>query len=250
MSLDRSGNDTLIGSDGWDLLRGGSGDDYLYGGTGRDLLSGGAGQDQLIGGVGQDVLVGGAGDDRLFGQSGRDRMVGNQGRDLLDGGTGRDRLWSDRGEDSLVDRDGGDYLSGGRDADQFQIGNGALGATQIKDFQIGVDQLKFLELGVTFDQLSFRESRGNTRISYQGQKLVVLQGVDVDDLTPRDFLFGDATLVEDLQTALDRASQQGSPGTTLAIVTPDGFSWTGAGGVSNLQDQTPMQAGDRWMWQV
>jgi D-alanyl-D-alanine carboxypeptidase len=156
--LDRSGNDTLIGGDIHDLLRGGSGDDYLYGSSGRDLESGGSGQDQLIGGIGEDLLVGGCGNDQLFGQAGDDLIFANQGNDSLEGGTGRDRLLGGRGSDILIDRDGGDIFSGRHDVDQFWIGDGTLGATRIEDFQIGIDQLKFLELGMTFDQLSFRES--------------------------------------------------------------------------------------------
>lgn len=243
--LNESGNDMLIGGDVRDLLRGGSGDDYLHGGTGCDLLRGGSGQDRLIGGIGQDLLVGDRGDDQLFGQVGDDLLIGNQGNDSLDGGTGRDRLLAGRGSDILIDRDGGDIFMGGHDGDQFWIGEGSLGATQIQDFQIGIDQLKFLELGVTFDQLSFRESDAGTSIFYQRQQLAVLHGVNSDDLTPGDFLLGDASIVEDLQIALDRASEQESPGATLAVVTPDGFVWTGAGGVGNLENQTPMQASDR-----
>lgn len=243
--LDRSGNETLIGGDVHDLLRGGSGDDYLHGGSGRDLISGGSGQDQLIGGIGEDLLVGGCGNDQLFGQTGDDLLIGNQGNDSLEGGTGRDRLLGGRGSDILIDHDGGDIVSGGHDVDQFWIGDGTLGATRIENFQIGIDQLKFLELGVTFGQLSFRESDADTSIFYQGQQLAVLHGVNADDLTSRDFLFGDASLVEDLQIALNRASEQESPGATLAVVTPDGFVWTGAGGVGNLENQTPMRASDR-----
>jgi CubicO group peptidase (beta-lactamase class C family) len=244
-SPNRSGNGTLIGGDDHDCLRGSSGDDYLYGGSGRDLLSGASGQDQLIGGLEEDLLVGGDGDDRLFGQAGDDLILGNQGNDSLDGGTGRDRILAGRGSDILIDRDGGDLFSGGQNGDQFWIGEGVLGATQIKDFQLGIDQIKFLELGVTLDQLSLRQRHADTDIFYQGQQLAVLRGVKANDLMPRDFLFGDTTLIEDLQIALDRASEQESPGATLAVVTPDGFVWTGAGGLGDLESQTPMRASER-----
>ncbi|KYC38827.1 hypothetical protein WA1_35080 [Scytonema hofmannii PCC 7110] len=243
--LNKSGNDILIGGDAHDLLRGGDGDDYLHGGAGCDFLRGGSGQDWLIGGSAKDLLVGDRGNDLLFGQAGDDLIFGNQGNDSLDGGTGCDRLLAGDGSDILIDRDGGDIFSGGHDSDQFCIGEGTMGATQIKDFQIGIDSIKFLKLGVTFDQLSFCENDFGTSIFYQGQQLAVLHGVNSDDLTPRDFLFGDASLMEDLQIALDRVSEQESPGATLAVVTPDGFVWTGAGGVGNLKNQTPMQTSDR-----
>ena len=242
----RAGNHNLAeqNRDRRDRLIGGPDDDYLYGGDGSDRITGGAGRDHLVGGSGSDRLTGGHDDDHLFGQSGRDRLHGNHGRDVLDGGTGRDRLWGGRGDDVLIDRDGGDKLSGGQGADTFQVGDGRLGATRIRDFQPGTDQLTFLDLNVNAENLALQAYGNGTRMVYQGKVLAVLPGIRPDILSLTDLEFGDASIIADMQAALDYVSQF-NPGATLAVTTPDGFMWTGAGGLSDVENQTPMQASDR-----
>jgi Ca2+-binding RTX toxin-like protein len=71
-SVVSSGDDTVNGSDGWnvidglagnDTINGNGGDDTLIGGEGNDTLNGGDGNDTLVGGVGNDLLQGGGGGD-------------------------------------------------------------------------------------------------------------------------------------------------------------------------------------------
>jgi Ca2+-binding RTX toxin-like protein len=70
-----SGNDSLVGSYGFD---------FLFGESGSDRLSGGANYDNLYGGSGQDSLSGGSSDDLLNGGSGRDRLTGGTGGDAFE----------------------------------------------------------------------------------------------------------------------------------------------------------------------
>lgn len=239
-----NGQDQLLGGAGNDRLRGGQGDDYLNGQQGDDRLYGGQGQDILVGGSGDDRLVGGEGDDQLFGQSGRDRLRGGQGQDRLDGGAGRDRLYGGSGDDRLIDRDGGDILTGGSGNDQFWIGHGTKGISRIRDFQVGRDQIKFMQLGMTYDNLSFERKGSDTLISFQDQQLVRLNNITPTELSPSSFRFGDAELVPALQAALE-SSQGYSPGAVLSVVTPDGSVWSGADGLANLENGTPMSVSDR-----
>ena len=57
--MDKSGANTLIGTDGDDTLRGFGGDDTLDGGNGNDILHGGWGSDTFVFGVGSgdDILL-------------------------------------------------------------------------------------------------------------------------------------------------------------------------------------------------
>ncbi|MFG6093669.1 serine hydrolase [Leptothoe sp. ISB3NOV94-8A] len=235
----KAGEDHLLGNAGHDRLLGGQGDDYLHGGADNDRLLGEAGHDQLIGGSGDDVLLGGQGNDRLFGQAGRDRMRGGLGDDQLDGGTGQDRLFGGDGRDRLIDRDGGDVLVGGAGADEFWIGSGTNGITRIRDFQRGRDRIKFTQLGLTYDNLSFDRQGHHTIISHQDQQLVKLHNIHPHQLKANNFEFGDASLIATLQAALESSE---APGANLHIITGDGSVWNGAAGLANLENGTPMPA--------
>ncbi|MEL6813676.1 MAG: serine hydrolase [Cyanobacteria bacterium J06598_3] len=233
----RQGHDQLLGGAGDDRLLGGRGKDYLHGGDGHDVLLGGQGRDQLIGGSGDDVLRGQRGNDRLFGQAGRDRLFGGQGHDQLNGGTGRDVLRGGRGNDRLVDADGGDRLLGGAGADTFWIGDGSQGMTQVHDFKVGRDRLKFMTLGITYEGLTFKQRGHHTVIAFQGKNLAKLKNTQADTLQPDSFEFGDASLIEQLQNTLETSL---APGAAMAVVTADGSVWQGAAGLADIDAGTPM----------
>ncbi|SEW32406.1 Ca2+-binding protein, RTX toxin-related [Cognatiyoonia koreensis] len=59
----RTGDDTMLGTNGANVLRSYGGDDKLYGRGGADRLYGGDGKDFMDGGSGSDLLYGGAGAD-------------------------------------------------------------------------------------------------------------------------------------------------------------------------------------------
>src|SRR5919202_2826067 len=53
-------------------------------------------------------------------------------------------------------------------------------------------------------------------------------------------------LNQKLQQILDNQVAQGVPGVTMYITKANGWSWSGASGVSNLQEHIPMKASDRF----
>ncbi|EJL34233.1 hypothetical protein PMI01_01761 [Caulobacter sp. AP07] len=59
----QAGNDTVIGSAGFNLILGGDGDDHLDGRGGSDVILGGNGADVIRGGAGLDIVSGDTGND-------------------------------------------------------------------------------------------------------------------------------------------------------------------------------------------
>ena len=246
----QSGNDILGGNNGQDVLSGGKGEDWLNGGADNDMLLGGCGQDTLVGGSGDDVLLGGNGNDTLKGQSGNDQIFGGSGDDELEGGTGQDTLEGGSGNDILSDVDGGDRLTGGRGNDKFQLGSGQslISPSVITDFRIGSDTISFTDLGITFEDLAFTDKNGNAEIRINDQVIAVLEGIRAADLNPDSFRFvTNSHFDTDLQEALEQAlSDSVSPGATAAVLTADGHLWTGAKGISDIENNIPTSASDRF----
>ncbi|MGC1497070.1 MAG: calcium-binding protein [Sulfitobacter sp.] len=120
----REGNDTIAGSDAYELFQGRGGDDLLSGGGGGDTLDGGTGNDTLNGDAGNDELIGDAGFDSLNGGAGDDTLDGGANTDRLNGGDGNDRLIGDQGFDNLYGDAGNDTLLGGTEADRLYGGTG------------------------------------------------------------------------------------------------------------------------------
>lgn len=91
LSVIRSGNDTLRGSEASEEIKGFDGNDRIEGLAGEDDLRGGAGNDFVYGNSGDDQLHGGDGRDSLYGGSGNDTLSGGSGvNDYLSGGAGND----------------------------------------------------------------------------------------------------------------------------------------------------------------
>lgn len=137
-------------------------------------------------------------------------------------------------------------LTGGAGADIFSVGNwSTVTPEHIDDFFVGIDKIKISRLGATFADLTIQDSEQGVIISDQARQIAILKEVKAESLKPDSFIFGDPVLAEQLQSALNKAqSESGAPGATEAIVTPDGFTWEGAAGVSNLATQTPMKTDD------
>lgn len=198
----------------------------------------------LRGSASNDLLNGTNGNDKLFGLAGDDLISGSFGDDLLNGGTGNDRLVGGFGNDVLTDYDGGDVMTGGEGADQFWLSCWDSPDTPsiISDFEVGTDKIKIGRLGTTFDQLMIQGIEKVAFISDQDRILAILPGVSASSLTPENFVFGDPHLADKLQTALGESVMTSrTPGATNAIITPDGFTWEGAAGVSDLKTQSAMQ---------
>lgn len=102
-------DDTLIGTDRWDIMEGLEGNDTLDGKVYVDWLYGHGGNDILKGRQGRDRLWGDDAD--LDPESrrvrGSDALFGNGGDDFLAGGPGYDRIWGGPGNDYLMPADSG-----------------------------------------------------------------------------------------------------------------------------------------------
>ncbi|MFZ7090309.1 calcium-binding protein [Primorskyibacter sp. 2E233] len=81
--LDRSLDQTLVGTVDDNYLVGDQFDNVILGGDGNDTLLGLAGDDQLFGEAGDDSLVGGNGNDTLNGGLGSDTLEGGDGTDAV-----------------------------------------------------------------------------------------------------------------------------------------------------------------------
>jgi CubicO group peptidase (beta-lactamase class C family) len=196
------------------------------------------------GSASNDYLSATSGRNRLYGLAGDDVLMGADGADELNGGTGNDFLKGKLGNDVLIDLDGGDLLSGGAGADLFQIAGARSSESlaTISDFEVGIDTIKIADLGTTYDQLVFTDAQTGVEISSQGRAIALLTGIRASDLRPESFFLGDPQLATQLQSALEEGVRNGgSPGGTSAVVTSDGFTWTGAAGFADLEQQIPMQ---------
>lgn len=191
----QAGNDSLYGGAGNDMLLGGTGNDVLFGRDGDDTLYGQDGSDRLIGGSGNDVLLGGDGSDRLIGRSGSDRLSGSTGDDWLYGGSGNDILLGGLGNDRLVGGAGNDMLNGGSGnnrligwsgRDIFVISRGG-SRDLVLDFQDGIDRIG-LAGRLSFSNLTIVDAGRNTVIRDARSPLLMLLGVDANDIDHRDFV--------------------------------------------------------------
>lgn len=205
-------NDVLVGTDDVDRIDGFGGNDRLDGGKGDDFLFGGDGNDVLLGRAGNDRMFGGAGGDRMLGQGGDDLLSGGGGSDTLFGGGGNDVLDGGADEDVLSGDAGNDVLSGGAGADTF-VFRASFGTDIVTDFDIALpgiagsvgfdggagagtqavfesgDVIDLSAQGIAgFGELSLRQS-GDDAVIDLSNGSIVLEGIDVADLTANHFLF-------------------------------------------------------------
>ncbi len=161
--------DRFTGNFESNYFRGNSGNDILVGNNGNDFLFGGGNRDILRGGDDNDVLYGDGGTDDLFGDAGNDKLRGGQGVDTLNGGTGRD------------------LLIGGSQGDVFVFNSGD-GRDTIKDFEDGVDTIRFDSGVEDFSGLRFKQGASSAVVIHDGG-VIVVQNTLVTDLTADDFEF-------------------------------------------------------------
>ena len=166
---DVQGNDTIIGNRFSDFIKAEGGNDDVYGYGGNDRLFGGKGKDFLFGGNGRDRLDGGGGRDTLFGNAGNDILKGGRGNDVLSGGSGVDRF----------------VFKAGWDVDT------------ITDFDARGGVHDRLDLSGLWSVRNWRDLRSN-HLEQDGDDVVidgnygdvvVLEGVNINDLDRGDFIF-------------------------------------------------------------
>jgi len=199
-----SGADDIDGGDGDDVIRAGTGDDRGGGSAGDDDIDGGDGDDLFFGNEGADLMTGGDGDDKLRGQEGDDRLDGGadddslrggDGDDVIEGGDGRDTLQGEDGDDVLIGGGGRDNIFGGAGVDRFVMVDD-FEFDKIFDFEDGLEFLDFRQHSTinSIDDLqiqAFGSGDTDTRIRdiADTDDFIVLENVDVSNISEADFLF-------------------------------------------------------------
>jgi D-alanyl-D-alanine carboxypeptidase len=204
------------------------------------------GKDQTLRGSADSDLLSGEGV-TLFGLAGDDVLINRKGKGQLNGGTGKNLLIGGNDGSTLIDDDGGDLLFGGTQADQFWLAawNAPETPSTIANFQPEIDKIKIRRLDTAFEHVTFQDDEQGVTVFDRDHAIAKLLGVKAAHLNADSFLLGSPDLAKQLQTELETAIQQtNTPGATNAIVTPDGFTWKGAAGLSDLASNTPMQSDD------
>lgn len=168
-------NETIYGSDGYDILDGEEGNDTLYGFGGDDVLIGGYGNDTLYGGDGNDLIVG----DNTF--------DGVGGSDILYGGEGNDRLYGGYGNDLYIyaANTGMDTINDGRTAAEMPGSGG------------GVDTLRFN--GAILSDIHLQKMAGSDNLLIYSSAGVVKETVQHGVIIQDFFLKNQNTNIEYLE---------------------------------------------------
>lgn len=166
------------------VVRGTSKGDKVIGSEFRDVINSSGGDDKVKGMGGSDKIIGGSGNDKLIGGDGDDILNGGGGKDLLKGGDGNDKLLGGGGNDRFIGGHGDDVFEGGSGNDLFML-YANKGLDTIRKFQDGKDSFKLK--GMKFKQLEFEQQRKHTLISYKGDEVALLIGIDADQITAADF---------------------------------------------------------------
>lgn len=137
--------------------------------------------DRFYGGSGIDVIIGGI-NDRLFGGEGNDILSSQETGNRLYGGEGDDELFAGQGNNLLIGGEGNDLISILNDRLPEPV-------DRVADFTQGEDVivLKGFELG--FDDLNLRQENGDTVINALERDLVILLGINSNNLAVEDFVF-------------------------------------------------------------
>jgi Ca2+-binding RTX toxin-like protein len=155
----------------------------------------GTGNNRVDLGSGNDVIYI-ADADRSFGSSGNDGFEASEAKDYrISGGAGNDTFYlgtngralgGDGNDKFFVGTGGGNIISGGAGVDQFWITNGDIPAVvnTILDFQIGTDIIGIQGIGAKAADIVLTQVGADTSISFGGQALATLKGIQTSNLTP------------------------------------------------------------------
>jgi Ca2+-binding RTX toxin-like protein len=182
--------------------------DQVFTGAGNDkvdvaIAGASAGDNRIDTGSGNDVIFV-ADADRAFGSTGDDEFEASEVKDYrISGGAGNDTFYlgtngralgGDGNDKFFAGTGGGNLLSGGAGVDQFWIANGESPtvANTVLDFQIGTDIIGIQGLGANATNIVLTQVGADTSISFGGQNLAVLKGIQASSLTssnPGQFVF-------------------------------------------------------------
>lgn len=190
-----AGDDEVYGSDAGTTIYGGFGNDYLFGGEKTDWIYGGDDLDHMYGFGGRDFMLGGNGDDLLDGGDGWDVLAGQKGDDFLFGGAHNDVLWGGEGKDHLEGQQGNDNMSGGSDADVFVFkSDEGRNFDTVSDFEVEMDVIHMQTAAVdSMDDIALFQHGDDAMISFEDDVLI-LEGVNIQDLSADNFHFEESTL--------------------------------------------------------
>ncbi|MEP3427970.1 MAG: DUF4214 domain-containing protein [Hyphomicrobiales bacterium] len=243
-------DDTSIELSTFEFLAGSGAAEIINGTVSSEFINANGNEATINAGGGDDLVLGGGGGDTIAGEGGNDRLNGQDGDDSLSGGAGDDVLTSGTGSDTLT---------GGAGSDTFTISNDKNAADIIKDFEIGTDQIDLADIGtfISIDQLDLHQSEQGTVIQLRSGQTVLLEGIDVSQLTNDQFAFD---VFEDLATGETRYSAAISydfaqnevtetDTNTFAVVLerqPEESDDIGAGEITAGVDTTATGAQDAW----
>jgi len=202
-----SGDDLILGNNEFNILDGGAGNDAIHSFGGADIIIGGEGIDTALFTAGPGVVLDldeegngvasvnapdGAVLDQVFGfeniNGSNNASSPNGGNDVLSGNSGANTLNGQAGDDVLNGEGGNDVLIGGAGADTFTFGLD-FGDDVVQDFEIGLDQLQFGELGPDFgDALDIAQDGNDALITFGNEGSVRLSGINSNDLSDDDFV--------------------------------------------------------------
>ena len=193
------GNDTLIGTGGFDIINGNKGDDDLtLTGNSGGIINANDGNDTLKGSSGPDILNGDDGNDIVIGRGGDDTLRAGDGFDILTGA----RLSADQNGALFMaaDETGVDLFQGSDGQDIFAIGGRSQDGTQnfihydqagnadyalVENFTLGEDKL-FLGAGdYTVGAVPAGLPDAEAAVFVRGDELVAV--IRLDDDVPGTF---------------------------------------------------------------
>ncbi|MGK7949185.1 MAG: DUF6851 domain-containing protein [Xenococcaceae cyanobacterium] len=174
-----TGDDFFNAADDGDLFDGNG--NILFTKAGNDVIDASSAR------VGNNCLLAGAGDDRVLASKG-DTVLGNNGDDLLISAAGNDNiiLGGDGNDTFWLARSDNNILIGGEGKDSFWIdgGNVPHKINIIHDLELTEDIIGIHSpQGITSeDDLNFKQIGADTVISYNDIDLILVRGVDSNDL--------------------------------------------------------------------
>lgn len=197
------GDDIVTADDGADRVFADTGEDVVLGEGGDDFLRGGAQDDLILPGAGLDTVFGDTGDDLIDGidvidEQGVIELAENGDLDTVDP---VDLVDFDKATDEADTLNGGvgedfilfgsnDEVSGGDNADTLVTGYWTTPShpATVTDFEPAEDVLVYGFEGDAIPFIAFGEENGDAVLQVDGQTVVRLPGVQLQDLGP-DNLF-------------------------------------------------------------
>ncbi|WP_028021480.1 calcium-binding protein [Enterovibrio calviensis] len=195
------GDDTIFSGLGDDILIGGAGNDFIFANAGSNSLRGGTGNDHLLSKIDagtergdyRDVMDGGVGDDVLASESSQNcTMNGGAGNDFF---SFRDLGAAESGVSYCIGGDGEDSFNF-FEFDSSENVDPSNTVVRIKDFEVGIDSLKFHFYGDEYQtnaETSFivTQKGANMVVDFQDKVSIVLHGIDSQDVTMSDLFNSD-----------------------------------------------------------